>query len=101
MHFNRGFNFMPQKNTKNHEKSQISSKVVSQKETELSQRVFRRAVCRGLHASADISFMVALQAGLTFLGNTTCAVAAYRLAASNGWTWPGRSTKDGKVIFLL
>eukprot|EP00667_Euglena_gracilis_P009031 EG_transcript_9161 len=37
--------------------------------------------------SADISFMVALQAGLTFLGNTTCAVAAYRLAASNGWTW--------------
>ena len=32
-----------------------------------------------------LSFLVALQAGLTVLGNTTCAVAAYRVARANGW----------------
>ena len=36
--------------------------------------------------SADVSFLVALQAGLTLLGNTTVAIAALLIALSNGWT---------------
>ena len=36
--------------------------------------------------SPDIGFMVTLQAALTLLGDVTCAIAAYRIAASNGWT---------------
>ena len=36
--------------------------------------------------SPDLSFLVLLQAALTLAGNTTCAVAAARLASSNGWT---------------
>lgn len=31
--------------------------------------------------------MVELQAFLTLVGNITCAIAAYRIAASNGWTF--------------
>ena len=34
----------------------------------------------------DLAFLVTLQAGLTALGNTTVAIAAFRLALSNGWT---------------
>jgi hypothetical protein len=34
----------------------------------------------------DVSFLVALQAGLTLLGNTTVAIAAVAIALSNGWT---------------
>jgi len=36
--------------------------------------------------SPDVSFLVALQAGLTLLGNTTVAIAALLIAMSNGWT---------------
>ena len=35
--------------------------------------------------SQDLSFLVALQAGLTLLGNTTVAIAAVRIALANGW----------------
>eukprot|EP00283_Hemiselmis_rufescens_P021609 CAMPEP_0173460066 /NCGR_PEP_ID=MMETSP1357-20121228/62477_1 /TAXON_ID=77926 /ORGANISM="Hemiselmis rufescens, Strain PCC563" /LENGTH=376 /DNA_ID=CAMNT_0014427597 /DNA_START=39 /DNA_END=1169 /DNA_ORIENTATION=- len=35
--------------------------------------------------SPDLSFLVALQAGLTCLGNITVAIAAYRIAMSNGF----------------
>ena len=35
--------------------------------------------------SQDVSFLVALQAGLTLLGNTTVAIAAIFIALSNGW----------------
>jgi len=34
----------------------------------------------------NLQFLVSLQAGLTLLGNLTLAIAAYRLAISNGWT---------------
>ena len=37
----------------------------------------------------SVGYVVILQAALTFLGNTTLAFAAYRLAASNGWTLKG------------
>lgn len=33
-----------------------------------------------------LQFLVTMQAGFTCLGNLTCAIAAYRIAASNGWT---------------
>ena len=36
--------------------------------------------------SADVKFLVELQAGLTLLGNTTVAIAALLIALSNGWT---------------
>ena len=36
--------------------------------------------------SADVSFLVALQAGLTLLGNSTVCIAALLIALSNGWT---------------
>ncbi len=35
-----------------------------------------------------IPVLVPLQAFLTFVGNTTAAVAAYRIAISNGWVMP-------------
>ena len=34
----------------------------------------------------NLQFLVSLQAGLTLLGNLTLAIAAYRIAISNGWT---------------
>jgi hypothetical protein len=34
----------------------------------------------------SLQFLVTMQAALTLLGNLTCALAAYRIAASNGWT---------------
>ena len=36
--------------------------------------------------SADVGFLVTVQAGLTFLGNSTVAIAALLIALSNGWT---------------
>jgi hypothetical protein len=33
-----------------------------------------------------LQFLVSMQAGFTLLGNLTCAIAAYRIARSNGWT---------------
>ena len=33
-----------------------------------------------------LQFLVSMQAGFTLLGNITCAIAAYRIARSNGWT---------------
>ena len=35
---------------------------------------------------SNLQFIVTSQAGLTLLGNITCAIAAYRIAVSNGWT---------------
>jgi hypothetical protein len=35
---------------------------------------------------SELQFLVSMQAGLTLLGNLTCAYAAYRIAVSNGWT---------------
>mmetsp|Transcript_36473 Transcript_36473/g.36712 ORF Transcript_36473/g.36712 Transcript_36473/m.36712 type:complete len:294 (-) Transcript_36473:389-1270(-) len=35
---------------------------------------------------ASLQFLVDTQAGLTLLGNTCVAIAAYRIAISNGWT---------------
>jgi hypothetical protein len=34
----------------------------------------------------QFQFLVTAQAGLTALGNITCMIAAYRIAASNGWS---------------
>ncbi|GKZ01204.1 hypothetical protein MPSEU_001071800 [Mayamaea pseudoterrestris] len=34
----------------------------------------------------ELQFLVSSQAGLTFLGNLTCMIAAFRIARSNGWT---------------
>ena len=34
-----------------------------------------------------LQFLVTMQAGFTCLGNITCAIAAYRIAKSNGWTF--------------
>lgn len=39
--------------------------------------------------SADVGFLVTLQAGLTLLGNTTVAIAAILIALSSGWTVRG------------
>eukprot|EP00957_Ditylum_brightwellii_P032335 2449429-Ditylum_brightwellii.AAC.1 len=36
--------------------------------------------------SPTLQFLVEMQAGLTLLGNITVAIAAYRIAKSNGWT---------------
>jgi hypothetical protein len=33
-----------------------------------------------------LQFLVSMQAGFTLVGNLTCAIAAYRIAKSNGWT---------------
>jgi hypothetical protein len=35
---------------------------------------------------SSLQFLVSMQAGFTLLGNITCAIAAYRIARSNGWT---------------
>ncbi|KAL3779228.1 hypothetical protein ACHAWO_009889 [Cyclotella atomus] len=35
---------------------------------------------------SSLQFLVELQAFFTLLGNITCAIAAYRIAISNGWT---------------
>jgi hypothetical protein len=35
---------------------------------------------------SDLQFLVTMQAAFTCLGNITCAIAAYRIAISNGWT---------------
>jgi hypothetical protein len=35
---------------------------------------------------SSLQFLVSMQAGLTLLGNLTCAIAAFRIAQSNGWT---------------
>ena len=35
---------------------------------------------------SSLQFVVTSQAGLTLLGNITCAIAAYRIAVSNGWS---------------
>jgi hypothetical protein len=32
-----------------------------------------------------LQFLVTMQAGFTLLGNLTCAIAAFRIAQSNGW----------------
>lgn len=34
---------------------------------------------------SSLQFLVSMQAGLTCLGNITCAIACYRIAKSNGW----------------
>jgi len=34
---------------------------------------------------STLQFLVSMQAGLTLLGNLTCAIAAFRIARSNGW----------------
>lgn len=34
----------------------------------------------------SLQFLVSMQAGFTLLGNLTCAIAAYRIATSNGWS---------------
>eukprot|EP00547_Thalassionema_nitzschioides_P008875 CAMPEP_0194222938 /NCGR_PEP_ID=MMETSP0156-20130528/34046_1 /TAXON_ID=33649 /ORGANISM="Thalassionema nitzschioides, Strain L26-B" /LENGTH=551 /DNA_ID=CAMNT_0038953911 /DNA_START=95 /DNA_END=1750 /DNA_ORIENTATION=- len=35
----------------------------------------------------SMQLLVTMQAGFTALGNLTCAIAAYRIAVSNGWTF--------------
>uniref|UniRef100_A0A7S4NP79 Uncharacterized protein n=1 Tax=Guillardia theta TaxID=55529 RepID=A0A7S4NP79_GUITH len=42
----------------------------------------------------DLSFLVALQAGLTCLGNFTVAIAAARIALANGWKVPFFSSTE-------
>jgi hypothetical protein len=49
----------------------------------------------------DLSFLVALQAGLTLLGNTTVAIAALRIALANGFKFQLPGQGDGKVRFML
>jgi len=34
---------------------------------------------------SSLQFLVTMQAGFTLLGNLTCAIAAFRIARSNGW----------------
>eukprot|EP00802_Teleaulax_amphioxeia_P012127 Tamp_12165.p1 GENE.Tamp_12165~~Tamp_12165.p1 ORF type:complete len:444 (-),score=93.44 Tamp_12165:509-1693(-) len=46
--------------------------------------------------SSDLSFLVALQAGLTLLGNTTVAIAALRIALANGFKFQLPGQGDGK-----
>lgn len=51
-----------------------------------------------------LQFLVTTQAGLTCLGNITLAIAAYRIAVSNGWTFselnpfPASSTSPKGII---
>jgi Protein of unknown function (DUF2499) len=40
------------------------------------------------NAQPALQFLVTSQAGLTLLGNITCAIAAFRIAVSNGWSIP-------------
>lgn len=49
-----------------------------------------------------LQILVTMQAGFTLLGNLTCAIAAFRIAQSNGWTFGdlnpfGKSGDDGVV----
>ena len=54
--------------------------------------------------TSALQFLVTTQAGLTCLGNITVAIAAYRIAISNGWTlselnpFPASSTSPKGVI---
>jgi hypothetical protein len=59
------------------------------------------------NAQPALQFLVTSQAGLTLLGNLTCALAAYRIAVSNGWNIgevirfnrePGITSPEGLVI---
>ena len=51
-----------------------------------------------------LQFLVTSQAGLTLLGNITCMIAAFRIAASNGWTineinpFPKKSTNPQGLV---
>ena len=45
-----------------------------------------------------ISWCVALQAGMTFVGNTTLALACLRLALASGWTWQLGLEELGAVL---
>lgn len=36
---------------------------------------------------SSLQFLVSMQAGFTLLGNLTCAIAAFRIAKENGWTF--------------
>jgi len=45
-----------------------------------------------------ISWCVALQAGMTFVGNTTLALACLRLALAGGWTWQLGLEELGAVL---
>jgi len=53
---------------------------------------------------SSLQFLVTSQAGLTLLGNITLAIAAYRIAISNGWTFnelnpfPASSTSPKGII---
>lgn len=53
----------------------------------------------------NMQFLVTMQAGFTALGNLTCAIAAYRIAVSNGWTFqevnpfqPSETSPRGLVV---
>lgn len=46
-----------------------------------------------------LSWCVALQAGMTCLGNTTLAWACLRLALASGWTW-GDAASDAAAAFV-
>jgi len=53
---------------------------------------------------SSFQFIVTTQAGLTLLGNITLAIAAYRIAISNGWEprelnpFPGSSTSSKGIV---
>lgn len=53
---------------------------------------------------SSLQFLVTTQAGLTCLGNITLAIAAYRIAVSNGWTpaelspFPKSSTSPKGIV---
>jgi len=53
---------------------------------------------------SSLQFVVELQAFLTLMGNITVAIAAYRIAASNGWTFgelnPFRKGDSPEVIAI-
>jgi len=60
---------------------------------------------------SSLQFLVAMQAGFTLLGNLTCAIAAFRIALSNGWGVqelnpfsnddPGKLAADGAAAVPL
>ena len=51
-----------------------------------------------------LQFLVSMQAGFTLLGNLTCAIAAFRIARSNGWNldevnpFPSSSTEPRGLV---
>lgn len=54
---------------------------------------------------SDFQFLVTMQAALTCLGNITCAIAAYRIAVSNGWNLseinplpPSNTSPQGLIV---